>query len=184
MLDPIEVEIGDITVSARPCDGSIGDGNVTVTSMYADIQDEQYITLEEEIPWTAEAIKESIRSTWMDEEDTWADTSDRSWTTTRVVNQGTIKWDILEYVQQKYPCTTAEIDEALGLDDTASAYVSKMKQSHVLACIGYEERSQLIVPTHIGMKELQTVHGSGDTLQQPLNSGLDRLFDGQEEPLE
>lgn len=179
-IEPMEVQIGNVTLSVRPGDGRIEQGKILVSSLNVEILGEQHFTTSDETEWTEQAIKEQVRSNWMNEEDLveWPDTSDRSWDEPRLITPDTIKWDVLKYVAENYPCVTQSINDALGLDDSASTYVSRLKDDKLLACIGYESRSQILVPTHVAMKELSTV--GGVELQQistQEQAGLDTLFD-------
>jgi len=189
-MEPITVTIGNIELEATPVNGVISDGEVNVESMYVELMDKQYLKVDEQILWDEDSVKESVRASWM-EKGNWPDTSTSDWGPHSTVNQDTIKWDILEYMWDNQPTTNTEIDEALELDGATSAYVSKMKEDNLVKVVGYSGRSQVLVVTHVGAKELYSEYGAAMTDRgSEGNSGLSSLFsdtsietgDGEEGP--
>lgn len=176
-MDNITVTIGTTEVEAEPVNGTLEDGELLVESFNWKINGEVFKEASEPFEWTEEQLKEQVRSTWMEKEE-WPDTCVKDWDETRFVNEDTIKWRILEFVWEEQPVKSAYIDSQLELDGSASAYVAKMKDDNLLACIGYESRAQVLVATHIGAKELSVHHGL--SLHYSSDSGLDALF-GEEQ---
>lgn len=179
-MEPLEITIGVTEVTAEPVDGYLEDGTLMVESFNWELEGPVFKAVEgdDAIEWAEDKVGEQIRAHWMENE-LWPDVSVTDWSDKSRVNQDTVKWDILEYVWNNQPVKSTDVDDALELEGTSSAYISKMKDSKLLASIGKDGRSQVLVTTHVGAKELSHVHGKYISVGD--SGGLNSLFDKVDE---
>lgn len=169
MPENLVVTIGDMEMEVEAVEGTLVDGELKVSSISTEFLSESFQTLDPEISWVEEEVKDAIRSHWM-EQGEWPDTSDANWTEHRLVNEGTQMWQVVKFVEENYPTTTVEIEEELGLNGNTQNVVYKAKQDNLIKTIGRDGNKHLLAPTHLGLKELHV----GDALEI---TGLQSLFD-------
>lgn len=124
-------------------------------------------------------VSESALETIWNSDESLPDTSDPEWKEPRFVNEGTIKAETLNAVCEYYPCTSPFIEEQISADSGASAYISKMRKDGLVAYVGSRDGRQVIVPTHIGLKEWYCLNGMPPVDEN--GEGLDALFKGEEQ---
>ena len=167
-MDPITVTIGDIEVEVHAVEGVLVDGNLKVSSVEAEVLGRNFHSLNEEISWNEEEVREAVRSAWMQNSE-WPDTLDPQWKEHRLVNPGTQEWNVLEYIEDNYPCKTRSINEELDYGDNLKNVVYDLKEDNLITAVARDGNAHILVPTHLGLKELYLEGGLE-------NVGLDNLF--------
>lgn len=105
------------------------------------------------------------------------DTSNRDYTEPRFVSEGTNLAKVLQSVYNLFPCTNKMIRDQSGIDHDVSGYVSDLKNDGLVACVGWHNRSQILVPTHIGMKEIYCLNETPNPYKEDTDKGgLEALF--------
>lgn len=169
-MEPKTVTIGNTEVKVTPFEGVIVDGEVTVSSIDVEILGENFMDLDTEINWDSEEeIKSQIRSAWMDT-DEWPDTCTDDWDSPQIINAGSNAWEVLEAIVDNFPVTNPELEGQVSFDYSPSGESSNLEEKNLVACIGYEGRTKVYAPTHIGIKEVFEYNGL------EISSGLDALF--------
>lgn len=154
-------------------DGNVENGEVIayrikIRDMFLDIDEGQkWNDIDEYIENIEDSIEDEVEKSALE-----VDTYDRDYTVPRFVKEGTIEADILTKIVNLSPTTSRQLDERMEIDHSTSPYISDLKKKGLVAAIGVDNNSHVIVPTHVGIKE---VYCMGDLELQ--NKGLKNLFE-------
>lgn len=176
-MEELTVTIGNTEVTAEPVSGKLEDGELLVESFEWEINGSVHAAIDEPTIWNEESLQEQIKAEW-DNSESWPDTCDEEWEDTRNANPDTITWEILEFIYKTQPVTSTCVDDSLELDGSASAYISKMKDNNLAACVGHEDGAQVVCLTHVGIKELLTA--DANCISVATDTGLDKLMQSDE----
>lgn len=106
------------------------------------------------------------------------DTCSKDYTDPMFITEGTIMHDVLRNICRMFPVTSGRLEEEIDIDHTVTAYTSDLKDKNLVACIGHDtdnRGAELLVPTHVGMKEIYLIDGVPNN-----EKGLKNLFDYEE----
>lgn len=182
---------GDMEYDIRILDGSIKGGakyaeKVEISD--GDLKRVAILSLEEEVHESE--IKDHLLPGLVEKilhmEET-VNTGDPDYTEPRFVNEGTNKAKILLSIYRMFPTTNELVAHYTDIEGV-SAYTSKLRDDNLVAYVGNENKSRVIVPTHVGMKEVYCLRGGiPDTKvsdrerggKETDQTGLDGLFEGE-----
>lgn len=97
---------------------------------------------------------------------------------------------ILREIYNLFPCTTLMISKQLDIPQkTVSSAATTLKQDELVGVVDKRGQAQVLVPTHLGIKELYTIYGMPNvhknikTLpfdEEDADTGLDALYNDNE----
>lgn len=100
------------------------------------------------------------------------DTSDTDYTEPKVLREDTEKAKLLKALYHLAPCTNSQIRDD-GQFKNVSSKTSSLKDDGLVACVGWQDGSQVLVPTALGVKEIYTMWSippTGNATQDYLSS--------------
>lgn len=161
-LATMELQIGSMSLEVEAVKGEVKQGQVRVSEVEVTFLDTQHMAFGEKLLWDEEEIKKRVRSSWMEQDpEAWPDTDNTDWESPRILTPGTTLWRTLCIVEFRGPIKSTAVEDSLNMDYSVGGHLSKLKETNLIAVVGYSDGIQVVSTTHIGTKELWTEYAPG-----------------------
>lgn len=182
--EPITVSVGIADLEVSPTSAvPIEDGRrleMKIKGLDVTFKDSIYYEADKPISWNKDEVEKAIRSSWMSGEDEWPDTSDPSWEDNRIVKRDTLEYAVLRTVVSRQTCWTHNLDDEIGEYLNVGNVVYRLKKKNLVSGIDRVKDGSLIVPTHLGYKEMLCLEGPDFLAEFDVEKYLEEMPDPED----